>query len=359
MAVVRSKLAEHVDQTVTLAGLALQQALERQAPLPRGARRLRHRPVRGVQERRRRRGVRARPTARAGERRCEVTGKVQRAPQDGGRVRAAGERGCEIARRPGGEYPITPKEHGTEFLMDHRHLWLRSQAPARHPARAARHHPGDPRLLRRPRLHAGRRADLHAQRLRGDEHAVRDRLPRPARLPHPVGAALHGGRGGRVRQAPTASGRRSAPRSPRRAATSPSSGWSSPRWRSSDLDGVMDLAEDFLVLRRARACSRRGARSSTSLERDVAKLEACRSRSRACATPKRSRSSPRSAPSSRASPVEAAAARVGRRLRRRGRDAAVEALRPAGDGPPLPGDSEGVLHEARSRTTSGSRSAWT
>jgi len=24
-------------------------------------------------------------------------------------------------------YPITPKEHGTEFLMDHRHLWLRSQ----------------------------------------------------------------------------------------------------------------------------------------------------------------------------------------------------------------------------------------
>jgi asparaginyl-tRNA synthetase len=25
------------------------------------------------------------------------------------------------------DYPITPKEHGTEFLMDHRHLWLRSQ----------------------------------------------------------------------------------------------------------------------------------------------------------------------------------------------------------------------------------------
>jgi asparaginyl-tRNA synthetase len=24
------------------------------------------------------------------------------------------------------EYPITPKEHGVEFLMDHRHLWLRS-----------------------------------------------------------------------------------------------------------------------------------------------------------------------------------------------------------------------------------------
>ena len=24
------------------------------------------------------------------------------------------------------EYPITPKEHGTAFLMDHRHLWIRS-----------------------------------------------------------------------------------------------------------------------------------------------------------------------------------------------------------------------------------------
>ncbi len=25
------------------------------------------------------------------------------------------------------DYPITPKEHGTEFLMDHRHLWIRSR----------------------------------------------------------------------------------------------------------------------------------------------------------------------------------------------------------------------------------------
>jgi asparaginyl-tRNA synthetase len=27
-------------------------------------------------------------------------------------------------------YPITPKEHGTDFLMEHRHLWLRSQRQA-------------------------------------------------------------------------------------------------------------------------------------------------------------------------------------------------------------------------------------
>jgi asparaginyl-tRNA synthetase len=37
--------------------------------------------------------------------------------------------GVEILQKVSEEdpYPITPKEHGTEFLMDHRHLWLRSQ----------------------------------------------------------------------------------------------------------------------------------------------------------------------------------------------------------------------------------------
>jgi asparaginyl-tRNA synthetase len=32
----------------------------------------------------------------------------------------------EVVGEPAGEYPITPKEHGVAFLMDHRHLWLRS-----------------------------------------------------------------------------------------------------------------------------------------------------------------------------------------------------------------------------------------
>jgi asparaginyl-tRNA synthetase len=30
------------------------------------------------------------------------------------------------AARTSSDYPITPKEHGVEFLMDNRHLWLRS-----------------------------------------------------------------------------------------------------------------------------------------------------------------------------------------------------------------------------------------
>ena len=35
----------------------------------------------------------------------------------------------EILQRVSEEdpYPITPKDHGVEFLQDHRHLWLRSQ----------------------------------------------------------------------------------------------------------------------------------------------------------------------------------------------------------------------------------------
>jgi len=35
--------------------------------------------------------------------------------------------GMEVVAEPVAEYPITPKEHGTAFLMDHRHLWLRSK----------------------------------------------------------------------------------------------------------------------------------------------------------------------------------------------------------------------------------------
>src|SRR5438477_585165 len=56
-----------------------------------------------------------------------VTGKVradQRAP-GGFELDVTG---LEVLQRipPESPYPITPKEHGIEFLMDHRHLWLRS-----------------------------------------------------------------------------------------------------------------------------------------------------------------------------------------------------------------------------------------
>jgi asparaginyl-tRNA synthetase len=54
----------------------------------------------------------------------EVTGEVKpddRAP-GGCELLVSGLRRLSLAE----DYPIQPKEHGIEFLMDHRHLWLRS-----------------------------------------------------------------------------------------------------------------------------------------------------------------------------------------------------------------------------------------
>src|ERR1700744_549116 len=60
-----------------------------------------------------------------------VTGKVradQRAP--GGYELDVTD--AQVLQRvsPDDPYPITPKEHGVDFLMEHRHLWLRSQRQA-------------------------------------------------------------------------------------------------------------------------------------------------------------------------------------------------------------------------------------
>ncbi len=57
-----------------------------------------------------------------------VSGRVkadERAPgvPGGYELDVAGLEVVQIAE----EYPITPKEHGIEFLMDHRHLWIRSK----------------------------------------------------------------------------------------------------------------------------------------------------------------------------------------------------------------------------------------
>jgi asparaginyl-tRNA synthetase len=38
-----------------------------------------------------------------------------------------GVKSFEVIGAPSQEYPISPKDHGTDFLMDNRHLWLRSK----------------------------------------------------------------------------------------------------------------------------------------------------------------------------------------------------------------------------------------
>ncbi|MCC6215982.1 MAG: asparagine--tRNA ligase [Polyangiaceae bacterium] len=55
----------------------------------------------------------------------EVEGEVRAHPRRASEV----ELGVTSLRvtAPSVEYPISPKEHGTDFLMDHRHLWLRSR----------------------------------------------------------------------------------------------------------------------------------------------------------------------------------------------------------------------------------------
>src|SRR3989339_849932 len=55
----------------------------------------------------------------------EVTGKVKAEPRSVGgyELDAADVKIISIAS----EYPITPKEHGIEFLIDNRHLWVRSK----------------------------------------------------------------------------------------------------------------------------------------------------------------------------------------------------------------------------------------
>ena len=55
----------------------------------------------------------------------EVTGKLRKEPRSPGGFELGIQSVKIVAIAE--PYPITPKEHGVEFLMEHRHLWLRSQ----------------------------------------------------------------------------------------------------------------------------------------------------------------------------------------------------------------------------------------
>ncbi len=58
-----------------------------------------------------------------------VTGEVKAHPKHPDTFELAVQ-SFEVVGPVVGEYPITPKEHGTDFLMDHRPLWLRSRRQA-------------------------------------------------------------------------------------------------------------------------------------------------------------------------------------------------------------------------------------
>lgn len=57
-----------------------------------------------------------------------VTGQIRAEQRAPGGFEMDVEKAEIVQRVPESDpYPITPKEHGTDFLMDHRHLWLRSR----------------------------------------------------------------------------------------------------------------------------------------------------------------------------------------------------------------------------------------
>src|SRR5512140_247713 len=67
-----------------------------------------------------------------------VTGKIRAEQRAAGGYEMDVERAEIVQRVPESDpYPITPKEHGIDFLMDHRHLWLRSRR--QHAALLVRH----------------------------------------------------------------------------------------------------------------------------------------------------------------------------------------------------------------------------
>ncbi len=57
---------------------------------------------------------------------CKITGTVSQHPKKDD-VFELQVTGIEIVHIPEEEYPIAKKEHGPDFLLDHRHLWLRSK----------------------------------------------------------------------------------------------------------------------------------------------------------------------------------------------------------------------------------------
>ena len=128
-------------------------------------------------------------------------------------------------------FPITPKAHGTEFLMDHRHLWLRSSrqwAILRIRARIIRamrdwlDNAGF-LLVDTPILTAAAGEETTTL-FEIDYFGERAYLAQTGQLYNEANIAAFG--------KSTASARRSAPKNPKRAATCSNSGCSNRRWPS-------------------------------------------------------------------------------------------------------------------------------
>jgi asparaginyl-tRNA synthetase len=201
----------------------------------------------------------------------EVTGEVKAHPKRPD-VFEIGAKGFRVVAKPAGEYPITPKEHGTDFLMDHRHLWLRSKR--QHAALRVRHtiiqairdffDDREFTLVDAP-IFTPNACEGTSTLFETEYHGDKAYLTQSGQLYMEAAAAAFGKA---YCFGPTFRAEKSKTR--RHLAEF----WMvEPEVAFLDLDGDMDLAEDLLVHIVTRVLERRRGDLAT-LERDVSKLEA-------------------------------------------------------------------------------------
>jgi asparaginyl-tRNA synthetase len=268
--VLTSELADHVDDTVTLQGWLYNK---------RSSKKLHFLEVRDgfgiVQCIVSKRDVGDEVFAAAGELAQEaslrLTGKVSAHPKREGVFEIQTE-SFELIAAPTDQYPITPKEHGTEFLMDHRHLWIRSRK--QHAILRVRHaiiravrdffDDRDFTLVDAP-IFTPNACEGTSTLFETDYHGVPAFLTQSGQLYMEAAAAAFGRAycfGPTFRAEKSKTSRHLA------------EFWMvEPEMAFTDLDGVMDVAEDFLCHVVARVLETR-RRDLEVLERDLSALEA-------------------------------------------------------------------------------------
>ena len=201
----------------------------------------------------------------------EITGEVKAHPKRPD-VFEIGAKALAVITKPAGEYPITPKEHGTDYLMDHRHLWLRSKRQhailrVRHTIIQAIRDFFDSReftLVDAP-IFTPNACEGTSTLFQTDYHGDKAYLTQSGQLYMEAAAAAFGKA---YCFGPTFRAEKSKTR--RHLAEF----WMvEPEVAFLDLEGDMDLAEDLIVHIVTRVLERRRA-DLVTLERDISKLEA-------------------------------------------------------------------------------------
>ena len=282
-----------------------------------------------------------------------VTGKVRADKRAPGGFELDVEDIEVIQRVPESDpYPITLKEHGVDFLMEHRHLWVRS------PRQSA---------ILRIRAEIMRAAAEYFDNngfIRTDPPILTPAACEGTSTLFPVdyfGDPAYLTQSGQlyIESTALALGKvysfgptfRAEKSKTRRHLTE---FWMvEPEVAYCDLDGLMELAENFLS-HIVQSVVKNRAPELQVIGRDPEKLEEHCAAVSAAALRRSGEDAERGA----CEGIAGAAIRIRQRLRLAGRDVAEFAVRPAGDGASLSGGGEGVLHGARPEGSRTLRCAW-